>query len=416
MLRATPVICEIRSVSELNKNVPLGAIAVVLGAFLFQPLHVQAADFQVVVTQSSVPQCSLTGSMLEIEPITGKVTIDLSTGFNCYPMVVSSIANSASLSVTGSATVGGGTNGTGTVNLQLVTGLTAPTPGVTCVPDGYTSSNVSITSPTDWSTPLCTNNCGATVTRSVGVQNTSATLDGNITFKAKCTYQDSVNANLSSVRANIQSTPSVTVLHGSEPVATYCQSVTELADSKGLTDAMRMTAARVDGGTLPGTSVSFLEYTSVFGVSPNTYPSGSGDTLGYGFPGTNKGTLIFWLPRDKYVSLKFRAPSNGLWIPRNGTHFYESQSSVGLTAAIAPCPGQFDTDANFPALAANCKAEHLGETFWTTSPTSNSCKLVPGKTYYLNIINAGRSTPSQSYCAGGAGATCKIRLTNQHSY
>ena len=351
--------------------------------------------------------------MLNIDPATGNVSIDLSADFNCYPLVVSSLANSASLSVTGPTTVGGGTTGAGTVNLQLNTGLSAVTPGVTCVPDGFTSSNVSVSA--GWSATLCSGSCGTTVTRSVDVQNTSATLDGNITFKAKCTYQDQSNVNLSSVRANITSTPSVTVQHGSAPPANYCQSVNELSDPKGLTDGMRQTVGNITGGTLPGNNIPFLNYVSVFGISSNTYPNGSGDTAGYGFPGTNTGTISTYITRDRYVSLQFRAPSNPIWLGRTGYYsFVVNPQNLGFSAAVAPCPGQFDSDPLFP-IPFSCTGEALYQDInWVvTSGSTVGCKLEPGKTYYFNMIHAPRGTPNQSSCPG---SSCKIEMRNAHSF
>lgn len=395
--------------SELNRSFPIVAFALAFGALLFQSTSVQAADFQVAVTRNSVPQCSLTGSLLNIDPTTGSISIDLSADFTCYPLVVSTIANGASLSVTGPTTVGGGTTGAGTINLQLNTGLSAATPGVTCVPDGFTSSNVSVSN--GWSAALCSNNCGATVTRSVDVQNPSATLDGNITFKAKCTYQDQSNVNLSSVRANIQSAPSVTVQHGTTPPPAYCQSVSELADPKGLTPAMRQATGNVTGGTLPGTGISFLNYTSVFGVSANTYPAGTTDTAGYGFPGTNFSTLTSAIQKDKYVSLQFRAPTNSLWNLKTGFYYMTVPPNLELTAAIAPCPGQFDDDVNFPLGGFSCKGQALVQdiTWKVTSGTTASCDLIPGNTYYLNLIHASRATPAQSVCGG---SSCSFQIQN----
>jgi len=368
------------------------------------------------VKRNGNTQCTMTGSMLNIDPATGNVSIDLSADFPCgsstgYPVPVTAIAG-ASLSVTGQTTVGGGTTGAGTVNLQLNTGLSAVTPGVSCVPDGFTGSNVSIVS--GWSANLCGNSCGATVTRNVDVQNTSATLDGNITFKAKCTYQDQTDANLSTVRSNINSTPSVTVLHGTAPPANYCQSVTQLSDPKGLTDAMRQTSGIVTGGLYAG-NISFMNYVTMFGVSSNTFPAGSGDTAGYGFPGDNTSTIATNISRDKYVSLQFRAPSNALWDQRAGYYsFAVNPQNTPFSAAIAPCPGQFDSDPLFPISAA-CKGEALfSDINWKiTSGTTPSCKLEPGKTYYLNVIHAPRGTPSQSGCAS---STCKVELRNAHSY
>lgn len=351
--------------------------------------------------------------MLNIDPGTGAVSIDLSADFNCYPSVIGSIANGASLSVTGPTTVGGGTTGAGTVNLQLNTGLSGVTPGVSCVPDGIVSTRVSVSS--GWTTNLCNNNCGATVTRSVNVQNTSSTLDGDITFKAKCTYQDQSNVDLSTERTNISSTPAVAVLHGTTPPANYCQSVSELADPKGLTDGMRQLTGNITGGTMPGTGISFLDYVSVFGVSPNTYSTGSGDTAGYGFPGTNTSTLTTFISTNKYVSLQFRAPSNPIWLGRSGSYSYVvNPQNLPFSAAIAPCPGQFDSDPLFP-IGFSCKGEALfQDTTWAiTSGSTASCKLEPGKTYYFNMIVAPRGTPSQSGCAG---SSCKVQFRNSHSY
>lgn len=403
--------------TESNKSYPIAAIALILGGFLVSAPSVNAADFQVVVNRSSVPQCTLAGSMLNIDPVTGNVSIDLSADFTCYPLVVSSIANGASLTVSPPTTVGGGTSGIGTVSLQLTTGLSVNTPGVTCVPDGFTASNVSVLSGWTASTALCgPNSCGLSVpARSVTVQNTSATLDGSITFKAKCTYQDQSNANLSTVRANITSMPSVTVLHGSAPPPTFCQSVSQLSDPKGLTDAMRQPSGNVTGGTFPGTNIPFLEYISVFGSSSDTYPPGSNDTAGYGFPGTNTGTISTFITRDKYVSLQFRAPTNTLWNGRTGYYsFVVNPQNLGFSAAIAPCPGQFDSDPLYPIQFA-CKGEALFQDInWViTNGNTNGCKLEPGKTYYLNMIHAPRATPDQSSCPG---SSCKIELRNAHSF
>ncbi len=398
--------------SELKRCFPIAVVTLALGFLMMSSAAVNAADFQVAVKRFAVPQCSLTGSMLNIDPASGNVSIDLSADFSCYPLVVSSIANGASLSVTGATTVGGGVTGAGTINLQLNTGLSAITPGVTCVPDGFSASNVLVSS--GWSANLCSSNCGATVTRSVDVQNTSATLDGSITFKAKCTYQDQSNVNLSSVRTNIQSVPSVTVQHGTAPAPNYCQSVSELSDPKGMTDAMRQTVGNVSGGILPGSNIPFLEYTSVFGVSANTYPAGAGDTLGYGFPGINKSTITTSITKGKYISWKFRAPSNSVWIGRVGSYFWQSQVNVSLSVAIAPCPGQFDNDPLYPLTGLTCKGESLVDNQWiTTSGSSVACKLEPGKTYYLNVIHAERGNPTNSYCPN---SSCTVQIINRNNY
>jgi hypothetical protein len=363
------------------KNIA-GAIA--LCASLVLPAQSHAANFQVDVKRFSVSQCGMTGSMLNIDPTTGNISIDLDADFVCYPLVVSSIANNASLSVTSATTIGGGTTGEGSVNLQLNTGLSGVTSGVTCVPDGYSSANVNISS--GWSTTLCTN-CGATATRTVNVVNPSATLDGNITFKAKCTYQDQSNANLSSVRTNIPSTPLVTVQHGTAPTPTFCTSLTELATPNGLNDADRQSTGTVAGGLYPGTR-DFLNYTSVFGFSTGTFTAGDPDNQGFGFPGDNRTSVTLSVQRNKFIAMKFRAPSAPIWHGVANTFLGQPVAAFSLFS-LAPCPGQFANDSNYPMnnlCRGIAKSANVNESIF--SGTGSQCILVPGNTYYFNVIQA----------------------------
>ncbi|MFZ1724941.1 MAG: hypothetical protein WAT76_15090, partial [Dokdonella sp.] len=105
---------------ESSKYSPVTVVALAFGAFLFSATAVNAADFQVLVKRNGNTECTMVGSMLNIDPNTGNVSIDLSADFPCgsstgYPLPVTAIA-AATLSVTGATTVGGGTTGEGTVN------------------------------------------------------------------------------------------------------------------------------------------------------------------------------------------------------------------------------------------------------------------------------------------------------------
>jgi hypothetical protein len=363
--------------------------AITLCASLVLPVQSHAANFQVDIKRLSVSQCGMTGSMLNIDPSTGNVSIDLDADFVCYPLVVSSIANNASLSVTSPTTIGGGTTGQGSVNLQINTGLSVVTPGVTCVADGYTSSNVNISSGWSATPALCgPSNCGATATRTVNVVNPSATLDGNITFKAKCTYQDQTNVNLSSVRTNISSTPLVTVQHGTAPAPTFCSSLTELATPNGLIDANRMSTGTVSGGLYPGTR-DFLNYTSVFGFSTGTVDPGDPDNQGFGFPGDNRTSVTLTVQKNKFIAMKFRAPSANAWSGIRGSYLGQPVAAYSLFA-IAPCPGQFASDPNYPMDNNLCRgiAKSSSLSAAIDHPTGSQCVLTKGKTYYFNVIQA----------------------------
>lgn len=378
--------------------------AITLCASLVLPSPSQAANFQVAVKRFSVTQCSLTGSMLNIDPVTGNISIDLDSDFGCYPSVVASLANNASLSVIGPTVVGGGATGSGTVNLTLSTGLSGVTPGVTCVPDGVSASNAVVT--TGWSSALCSGNCGSAATRTVSVQNPSSVLDGSIVFKAKCTYQDQSNANLSSVRANIQSTPTVTVQHGTTPPVSYCSSLGELATPNGLSDTNRQLTGNIMGGTMPGTGKDFHEYTNIFGFRSGVVAAGDPDNQGFGFPGNNTTSVTFSnVLKNKFIALKFRAPSAPGFAGSAGSYLGQPVAAFTLFS-LAPCPGQFSSDANFP-MAGNCqgiaKSANLNYVFAQLTAPGFQCKLVPGKTYYFNIIQAnGFNDLTSPSCAGGS--------------
>lgn len=377
-----------------------------IGMVLFATKFAMAADFQVDIKRLSVTQCLLSGSLLNIDPATGKVTIDISTDVTCYPSAINAMAANANIAVTGATTVGGGQTGQGTVNLQLNTGLTGVTNGVTCTPDGVTASNVTVVS--GWTASLCTN-CGPAATRAVVVQNQNNTSNGTITFRAKCAYQDPGNANLQTVRSNIVNTQTVTVLPGSIPAPTYCQSVSELANPKGLTDAMRQPSGNVTLGLHPGTGIDFLNYTSVFGFAPNTYVAGNPDTAGYGFPGSYYADTQFSILKNKFIAMKFRAPSNPSWIGETAKMRFVPD--LGFTQiSIGKCPGQFGSDANFPMNGACTVVAKQQDLNWmiTTGSTSN-CKLEPGEIYYLNFINASGSDLTQSTCPSSA---CSLRVNH----
>jgi hypothetical protein len=396
------------------KNSILGAAgALALCAALVLPAVGNAADFQVAVKRLSVTQCSMTGSLLNIDPVTGNVSIDLTNDLACYPPVVTSLANAASISVTGPTTVGGGQTGQGDVTLQLNTGLSGVTVGVSCYPDGVIVNSGSVNVISGWtaSAALCTN-CGSAASRTVTVQNPSTTTNGTITFKAKCTYQDQANANLQSVRTNIQSTPTVTVQPGTAPPPpNYCASVTSLATPNGLTDADRQLTGTVTGGTMPGSSIDFTNYTSVFGVSPNTYPVGSNDTVGFGFPGTNRTNVQIGLQRGKYVSWRFRAPTSINWDNVQGS-FQIIPGAAFTLAAIAPCPGQFSTDANYPINASCSVSGKSSDLVWKiTNGAFAGCKLVPGTTYHFSIIQAASTSQLTTPTCASSLCSPKINLS-----
>ena len=376
-----------------------GALA--LSCALLFPSLGQAANFQVDVKRLSITQCSMTGSLLQIDPTTGNVSIELFADATCYPTPIALIASNASISVIGPSTVGGGTTGQGTVNLQLNTGLAGPVTGVTCTPDGgrqQCQRGIRM----DFGSVYQLRRYRS---HSSGCRaDTSGVVNGTITFKAKCTYQDPINANLQTVRSNIRPRKRDSGT-GTAPPPSYCVSVSELANARGLTDAMRQPTATISTGLNTGVGIDVLNYTSVFGFANNTFPAGNPDNVGFGFPGSYYADTEFGVQKNKFIAMKFRAPSNSSWLNEVARmRFFIGTAYTQI--AIGQCPGQFGTDTNFP-VNASCRVAGKGEDLiWNiTQAVTGNCQLVPGNTYYLNVINASnmsdltQSTCSSSSCA-----------------
>lgn len=191
-----------------------------------------------------------------------------------------------------------------------------------------------------------------------------------------------------------------------------CTSVDELAVPNGLTPASRQTTGRILGPLLPagGPIYPLLEYTTPFGEAAQTYPPGEPDPTGFGFPGTNMNRLTFYVTRDRHVSLAFRVPTDPVWAGAGGS-FFLIPNGAFVSAAIAPCPGQFADDPAHP-MPAGCRAFGEASLPWRVGEVPGAgCGLLPGRTYYLNVINAPLDDPTASSCPSGE---CTFRIIESH--
>lgn len=197
--------------------------------------------------------------------------------------------------------------------------------------------------------------------------------------------------------------------HGTAPPVTYCSSLNELATPNGLHDSDRQLSGNIMGGTMPGSGKDFQEYTSVFGFRPGVVASGDPDNIGFGFPGNNTTSVTFTnVMKNKFIAMKFRAPSAPTFNGSIGSFLGQPVAAFTLFS-LAPCPGQFSTDANRP-MVGNCqgiaKSANLSFKFAQPGAIGNQCKLIPGNTYYFNIIQADgfNALTSPSCGAGSCGA------------
>jgi hypothetical protein len=366
----------------------------------------QAQTFPVSLQVSTDTACSFQASLMSIDPTTGAITLNVPTATGCgagYPASVLTLESQAAVSLSAVTAVDGTS-----VQVTLATGFNGPTAGVTCSPDGVTANGATVTA--GWTDPLCVN-CGASASRSVTTGLTASTSGGTLLFKVKCVLAgDAAHPNIQTSVGLQSSLLAVTP----SPIPAECTSVSQMADSRGLTPAMRQTIAPVKitpSGSYVSRDVSL--YTSIFGISLDVATPGASDPTSYGFPGTNKTVNYFMVNRNSYISMRFRVPSNGTWLGRNGS-FLLPATALPMAFVVAPCPGQFSSDATWPLSSNGCVASTENPLNWEiTTGSTSKCKLVPGANYYLNIITAPASNPANSICNS---SVCTHGVTPDHLY
>lgn len=386
----------------MSRTLLIVMFAWVCGGFTSQAAAQSA--FPVSLRNPSNELCALQATSWSIDPVSGRALLELSQAFSCnaggssgnFPAPILSLSSSAGLAVTPASV-----DSAATVNVQFSTGLSSPAQGVDCEPDGVEATFVNVVS--GWTSPLCTN-CGPGVSRSVSISHTGGATVGSIRFKAKCTYRgDPAHPRIATVLRDIVS-PGISVAR----FIPECTAVEQLADTKGLTSAMRQTGGSVIGGPTAGNGRDFTRYTSIFGVTTNAVAPGSPNAAAFGFPGTNAASIRLVLSPNRFTALEFRAPNNITWLDVGGGFSFMPGAAI-VSTAIAPCPGQFEADANFP-IQETCKSQTEIDIPWKVSANLfESCQLEPGRRYYLNLIHASRSDLLNSSCSVALGCSQYIR-------
>jgi hypothetical protein len=158
-----------------------------------------------------------------------------------------------------------------------------------------------------------------------------------------------------------------------------------------------------------------------FGVKPSIYNLQSADQvfnadplgLVAAFPWAGNRAVSMMVNASQYVALPFTVPSNISASMAGRFGFFDTNyigspafpPGNGVSYSVSQCPGDFST-----ALPAACKAQWNGQDggYITVvapeiaDPTNALCKLQRGKTYYLNIIDAGLTAPITNKCTGSA--------------
>lgn len=228
----------------------------------------------------------------------------------------------------------------------------------------------------------------------------------------------------------VMSSPKITVPPAQIVVTGDCPYVDGSGDMvppghDGLTTASRHLTVSATNGPNGNGNYDALNYTSLYlanagggTVGGRLLASPGSANEGYGWPGTYFNNVTKSIQTGKFVALKFRAPSHMSW---KGISFFlrtwsPEFNGVGVTWAIAPCPGQFRSvvpgqsgvpagspQVNVPAACvANDPATKGTGIYTIVSDPANpytftgfgaKCPIEMGKTYYLNMIAADALAP-----------------------
>jgi hypothetical protein len=344
---------------------------------------------------------NLTANRMAVDPATGRVTLQGVTGLTCLPDGVAGLGN---ISVSAPA----GPHASGVSGLSVVV-QNIPA-GATCTLRGV--SNVQgngIVGGQGWSdgTPLCTA-CSSSVTRTIDLTNVDTQANWLLQLNVQCSIQSGGYAVQAPIVASnaitVQPTP---IVQGSCP---YGENVPP-TNHDGLTIASRQTTTPVSNGNNGSGLYPATDWSHFFGVStggsvlgrPLTSPGSTAQ--GYGFPGRFIGQTYFQLDRNKFIALRFRAPTpdanpvgNPVWtgvVSALGLYTAATPTSA-LSLAVAPCPGQF-RDAPGAALPPACVVTNPNSVkdrinFVIVAPgvpyNGASCPIEAGKTYYFNVMAA----------------------------
>ena len=184
----------------------------------------------------------------------------------------------------------------------------------------------------------------------------------------------------------------------------------------GITQQTTATLADMSGYPIH-TDVAVVDWLDVFGFTWQTTPP-----TYYGWPGVAASGTKLYVNKNQYLALHFTVPQN---YPRTSATTGDPRGSfktnasavtngVNWSISITPDCGDF-TQPAFGQPGNKCYAQYStsqGDTLvWVVTdpntPISGFCNLNPGESYYLNIIAAPLSNPTQSNCTG---SVCKVNF------
>jgi len=254
----------------------------------------------------------------------------------------------------------------------------------------YSAANAkscNVTSSTGTPSPSGSGSCPAVTlsgTSCTGTTNCSAT--GTATAPAalsgptSCAYTLTANCS-NDTQSNIPSTASLTVTTTvTPPPPDTCPNLHTISNGSGVTWTQLTGFTQVIFGATESKQANATNYVSMW------TQSGTG-----AWPGVGGLTTRATASPNQYFSEKFTVPSglvadgtlNAKWIlSGSGGH-------SNFSLAVSTCPGDFGQTGT-AITASGCKLNQAnssnGLKVFVSSPSGSACTVLPGQTYYLNIL------------------------------
>jgi hypothetical protein len=244
--------------------------------------------------------------------------------------------------------------------------------------------------------PLTGNVCSSAASCATGLS-VPVTIPGTAgTYK----FQLSCNKVGSSVTATSSQTVTVTTGGGGGDTC---------VNNAGIT---RQTFGQVRYNNLDSRDIDLTLYENVFGHNP-----GGTNRL---FPGTANINQRIMIQRNQYVALKFTVPA-ALPLQTWGQYRFEETQpgTLRMSYTISKTCGDFSATPTAPLTSA-CIMNNgpvnssLAWGYWPGQ--AQLCQLVPGETYYFNIIQAPLSNLTNSGCSGTCGNTIQNSKQSQNGW
>jgi len=352
-------------------------LSVGLGAFIIPAdfvsaqtiLHLNYGDGNCTFTTNS--------SGVVIDPTTGDLSATGTLGTDCpssTPVGTPSFSNALTSDIASSVSTG--------ASLALSWAADADS----CVFDGSSfPSGVSYSSwPTSGAACSSLSDCSGTHSNTL-----TASADGAYTFKVTCAK----TGNPTTVSS--QATTTATTVSQGSCVA-----------PSGVT---RQTSAKLDYNGIGVSGVDVTQFKKIFGYTGST-------TTYTDWPGVYNQQSGPFIGKNQYIAAQFTVPSNksNVW----GRYQIIQQGGTTSRASITISTSCGDLSATANAISPYCVLDDGGanaSVTWSTYASNDSlgdgtCRLTPGQTYYLNILMAPLSTPTQSFCETN---TCELFMMNR---